>query len=77
MTSVTKLSVVKNHLQEMADSLHPGDAIIIELDRQPFARLMLFDKPQRKRKAGREQGAGWISEDFDEPLPDDFWTGTE
>lgn len=29
-----------------------------------------------QRKAGLHAGAIWTSEDFDEPLPDEFWTGT-
>ncbi len=29
-----------------------------------------------QRKAGLHAGAIWVSEDFDEPLPDEFWTGT-
>ena len=28
------------------------------------------------RKAGLNAGAIWTSDDFDEPLPDEFWTGT-
>lgn len=29
-----------------------------------------------QRKAGLHMGAIRISDDFDEPLPDEFWTGT-
>ena len=28
------------------------------------------------RAAGLHLGAIWTSEDFDEPLPEEFWTGT-
>ena len=28
------------------------------------------------RKAGLHTGAIWTSDDFDEPLPNEFWTGT-
>jgi hypothetical protein len=28
------------------------------------------------RVPGLHAGAAWISEDFDDPLPDDFWAGT-
>jgi hypothetical protein len=28
------------------------------------------------RVAGLHAGAVWTSDDFDEPLPDDFWIGT-
>lgn len=29
-----------------------------------------------ERKAGLHVGAIWTSDDFDEPLPDKFWTGS-
>ena len=33
-------------------------------------------KPQQ-RVAGLHQGLAWMSEDFDEPLPDEFWMGNQ
>ena len=32
--------------------------------------------PKKSRIAGLYQGEGWISEDFNEPLNDDFFTET-
>lgn len=32
---------------------------------------------EQTRVAGLNKDAAWMSEDFDEPLPDEFWTGTE
>lgn len=29
------------------------------------------------RKPGLQPGSIWVSEDFDEPLPDEFWAGDE
>lgn len=34
------------------------------------------NKPQ-KRQAGLGKGTVWMSDDFDEPLPDNFWLGEE
>lgn len=31
----------------------------------------------RPRIAGLHTGTTWISDDFDEPLPDEFWLGKE
>ncbi len=31
--------------------------------------------PVQKRVLGLHQGMGWMSEDFNEPLPDAFWLG--
>jgi hypothetical protein len=30
-----------------------------------------------KRQSGLGQGTIWMSDDFDEPLPDSFWLGAE
>ena len=32
-------------------------------------------EPAKPRIAGLHEGQGWTSEDFDAPLPDDFWAG--
>jgi hypothetical protein len=32
--------------------------------------------PQKSRTAGLNKGKIWVSDDFDEPLPDNFWTGS-
>jgi hypothetical protein len=32
---------------------------------------------QPKRQAGLGKGTVWMSQDFDEPLPDDFWVGDQ
>jgi len=31
----------------------------------------------QKRQAGLGKGTFWMSDDFDEPLPDSFWLGEE
>ena len=63
---------------------------IVELTRQlsllDKVRLIEESAPQIKqelkaaqaapRKAGLHIGAIWTSDDFDEPLPDELWTGT-
>lgn len=34
-------------------------------------------KTLKKRTAGLGEGTIWISDDFNDPLPDDFWFGDE
>ncbi len=46
-----------------------------ELEEQ-FSYLKGILKPQ-KRQAGLGKGNYWMSDDFDEPLPDEFWLGNE
>ena len=39
---------------------------------KPMARLVPFGAPKRRRKSGGWEGRGWISDDFNDPLPDDI-----
>lgn len=48
-----------------------GTEVVLTEGDTPLARLV----PIGKRVAGLHSGAIWISEDFDEPLPDEFWLG--
>jgi len=34
-------------------------------------------KLSKKRILGQHKGMGWISDDFNDPLPDEFWFGEE
>ncbi len=33
------------------------------------------EKIKKPRVAGLHEGMGWMSDDFNEPLPDEFWLG--
>ncbi len=48
-----------------------GTEIVITDNDTPIARMVQIGK----RVAGLHAGAILIGENFDEPLPDDFWTG--
>jgi antitoxin (DNA-binding transcriptional repressor) of toxin-antitoxin stability system len=52
-----------------------GGEIIIEEDGKVLARLLPVHPQTEQRIAGLHEGQGWVSEDFDEPLPDEFWVG--
>jgi len=34
-------------------------------------------EPVKKRVLGLNKGQVWMSDDFNEPLPDEFWTGEQ
>jgi hypothetical protein len=41
---------------------------------EKYAKSQLNEsQPPKKRVAGLHKGKGWISEDFNEPLSDEFW----
>ena len=65
-------------LSKLIDLAKDGNEIIIAQGNVPVARLTAITAPSSRsqpRVAGLHQGAAWISEDFDQPLPDEFWAG--
>jgi antitoxin (DNA-binding transcriptional repressor) of toxin-antitoxin stability system len=64
----------KEHLEELLLLVDAGAEIVLTDADTPRARLVPLASA-RKRKAGLHPGSIEISEDFDEPLPDEFWLG--
>jgi hypothetical protein len=49
--------------------------ILIEKVNPPDNESVQKNPENTKRIAGLHEGKGWISEDFDDELPDEFWGG--
>ncbi|HKP53678.1 MAG TPA: toxin-antitoxin (TA) system antitoxin [Chloroflexia bacterium] len=54
-----------------------GTEVILTDGAKTLARIVPMNGEQERpqRIAGLHPGAIWTSEDFDEPLPDEFWLG--
>jgi hypothetical protein len=50
--------------------------MILTAGSTPLARIVPMAGAPTSRIAGLHRGAIWTSEDFDELLLEDFWTGT-
>ncbi len=74
------VKTINVHETQMNDLFHlvlQGTEVIFTQNNTPFARLIPINAPPAQaRIAGLHQGAIWISDDFDVPLPDSFWLGT-
>lgn len=68
---------VQTHLRELLSLVGSGTEIVLIEGNTPVARLVPPEPPSVTRVAGLHQGAIWASEDFDDPLPDAFWTGNQ
>ena len=78
MTKTIDVRDAQAQLPELLTLALEGNEVIISEGDKPLARLVPVDvAKQWKRVAGLNRGAIWMSDDFDEPLPDEFWTGTE
>ncbi|MCW5960731.1 MAG: hypothetical protein KIS76_11260 [Pyrinomonadaceae bacterium] len=52
-----------------------GDEIVLEENGEPIAKILPIEKPreQKERIAGLGKDTMWMSDDFDDELPDEFW----
>lgn len=66
-------------IKELLSLVLAGKEIVLTDGSIPQARLISMSSEKisssQSRTAGLHSGAMWTSEDFDEPLPEDFWTG--
>jgi len=63
-------------LNELVSLVSEGIEVIFTEDSKPIARMLPIMEPITSRIAGLHTGAIWTSDDFDEPLPEEFWTGS-
>ncbi len=71
---------LKDELTEMFSELEPkAQAIVIDLVKflHGDEKEQNQPKPKKKRVAGLHQGQGWISDDFNDELGDEFWFGED
>ena len=78
---VTKTIDVKAtaSVKELLSLLGDDTEIILTEDNQPVARIVSVEQPEittGPRVPGLFPGI-WMSDDFDEPLPDEFWLGDD
>ena len=80
MTRTVSIHDAKRQLGELIDSAARGDDIVIAKNDQAQARLVPVATPVRARaprRLGRYRGKLWVSDDFDAPLPEAFWLGSD
>ncbi len=77
-TQTINLETVEKQLAELLALAERSGEIVITQNGKPLARLeTVASLSKKKRVAGLNRGTIWTSEDFDEPLPDEFWLGKE
>ena len=81
MTRTISISELQNSARAIIDLTRNGDEIIIEEDGNPVAKVIPIEpiEPIEKtenlkpRIAGLSEGKSWMSDDFNDELPDEFW----
>lgn len=79
VTKTIDLQTTPIDLESLLAQLTPDTEIILMKGEVSVARLALLDTPYlpKERIGGLHAGTTWASDDFDEPLPDEFWLGDE
>ena len=75
MSKIVDISEAKTQDQLLVPAIEGTEVIIV--NRQPLVRLVPAGTSAKPRIAGLNKGEIWVSEDFDAPLPDEFWTGKQ
>jgi prevent-host-death family protein len=76
LTKTISIRDAQANLREWVRRALQGDEIIIAEADKPLVRLVPIARGDQPRMAGLSQGQIWTSDDFDQPLPDDFWAGS-
>lgn len=66
---------LSSRLTELLALVAEGNEVTVVKDEKPVARLMPPRPDVIERVPGLHRDMVWISDDFDEPLPDSFWVG--
>jgi len=61
-------------LQDLVSLIREGTEVVLIEGATPLAHVIPIVAPSKKRVARLHSGKIWTSEDFDEPLPEDYWT---
>ncbi|HNC99703.1 MAG TPA: type II toxin-antitoxin system prevent-host-death family antitoxin [Myxococcota bacterium] len=74
MTVQVNVLEAKTQLSRLLDRAEAGEEVIIARAGHPVARLVAVQRgpSEAPRVLGALQGKGWIADDFDAPLPEDF-----
>lgn len=68
------LCEAETNLAELVTLVRAGVEVMLTEGNTPVARLVPIS-PAAPRIAGLHHGSIWTSDDFDEPLPEEFWVG--
>jgi antitoxin (DNA-binding transcriptional repressor) of toxin-antitoxin stability system len=76
MAKTVTVEQAEGHLDELMDLAASGEVVVIEKGDQSKVKLTPIPHTTgKKRVFGRHKGQIWMSDDFDDPLPDEFWLG--
>ncbi len=70
--STVNIHEAKAHFSQLINQVLMGEEVIIARGNKPVIRLVPYEKQLPPRKGGQLKGLIHISEDFDEPLSEEW-----
>lgn len=70
--TITNIHEAKTHLSRLVEKAAAGEEIIIGKSGRPMAKLVAYVQNKSPRKPGSLKGKIWMSDDFNDELPDDI-----
>jgi antitoxin (DNA-binding transcriptional repressor) of toxin-antitoxin stability system len=74
-TTTIDVREAQTRLPELVSSVASGAEIILTRNDWPIARLSPLSVVAMNRIAGLHSESMWVSPDFNDPLPENYWTG--
>jgi len=75
MNTTIDIQEVQKRWRELLSLVISGQEVTVTQAQKPVMRLVPVQTDVKPRVAGLYAGVGWMSDDFDAPLPDEFWAG--
>jgi antitoxin (DNA-binding transcriptional repressor) of toxin-antitoxin stability system len=82
-TLTINIQEAQSQLQRLLSLALNGAEVVFTQDDKPVAKLIpvaqedAVSASPKKRVFGLHRGQIWVSDDFDDELPDEFWLGEE
>ena len=73
LSTEIELSKKNPKLSELILLVSEGKEVLISHHKKPVAKLVPIPQKKKERKLGLHKGKIWMSDDFNEPLPDSFF----
>jgi prevent-host-death family protein len=65
----------KTNLSALIAAVEAGEEVVIARANKPVVRLVAMETKPVQRIPGLHKGEFYMADDFDAPLPDEFWLG--
>lgn len=72
MSTTVNIHEAKTHLSRLLEKVSQGEEVVIARAGKPVARLVAVTERPTRRTPGSAKDTLWVSDDFDDPLPEEI-----